>query len=172
MSFSSIFLEYLEEKIDQSEFYKPQLCEMCAKYETVWTFLSSIPKASSHCSKQVQPQSLCSSQHQTALQKTVSMQVVSSTFPWQTHQAGRRTFSLQGHLLGSLLISVQGESVFTVYIASTFSFHCHYLSHTLCVFQWRAKEAAADKGKGQALKISPEPWNKGYYKELSVFLPA
>lgn len=64
------FPEYLKEKIGQPEFYKPQLCEMCANYKNFWTFLSAIPKATSHCSKQVQPQRQCSSQHQIALQKT------------------------------------------------------------------------------------------------------
>lgn len=33
MLFPSIFLEYLEEKIGQSEFYKPELCEMSAEYK-------------------------------------------------------------------------------------------------------------------------------------------
>lgn len=39
MTFPSILLEYLEEKIGQPEFSKPQLCGMCAKYKTFWTFL-------------------------------------------------------------------------------------------------------------------------------------
>lgn len=35
MTFPSIFLGYLEEAIGRSEFYKPQLCETCAKYKNL-----------------------------------------------------------------------------------------------------------------------------------------
>lgn len=44
MLFPSIFLEYLEEKIDQSEFYKPELCEMSAEYKIFGHFCLQFQK--------------------------------------------------------------------------------------------------------------------------------
>lgn len=40
-------------------------------------------------------------------------------------------------------------------------------THCVCSSDVQRKQQLT-KGKGQALKISPVPWNKGYYKELSV----
>lgn len=83
-------------------------------------FCAAIPRATPRCIKQVQH---CR-QHQMALQKTQCSQSSPSRHTWSDGDS----FPIRL----SSAICVRWKYV---YIVSTFSFHCRYLSHSLCVFQ-------------------------------------